>query len=66
MSKLKTNKSAQKRILGRTKTGRYVAATNSAQHRTAGKSSRVLQATGKKRSLAKTEENRLKKLLPYL
>lgn len=66
MSKLKTHKSAQKRILRRTKDGRYVAPTNSAQHRTGGKSTRVLQATGKKRTLAKTEENRLKKLLPYL
>lgn len=66
MSKLKTHSSAKKRILGRTKSGLYIAATNSAQHRTSGKSSRVLRASGKKRTLAKTEENRLKKLLPYL
>lgn len=66
MSKLKTHKSAAKRIVRRTNAGRFLTSTNSAQHRTGGKSPRVLRASGKKQSLAKTEEHRLKKLLPYL
>lgn len=66
MPKLKTHKSAQKRIFRRTKAGRFLTSTNSAQHRTSGKSPRVLRRSGKKQSLAKTEDNRLAKLLPYL
>jgi ribosomal protein L35 len=66
MPKQKTNKSAAKRILKRTKTGHFVARAMSAQHRTSGKATRVLQRSRKTMTLPKTENKRLAKLLPNL
>ena len=66
MPKQKTHKSAAKRITKRTKSGDYIALAVSAQHRTRGKSSRVLRRSGKSQTLGSTEHKRLAKLLPYL
>ncbi len=66
MSKLKTHKSAAKRIRRKTKAGLYAGLAMSAQHRTTGKSSRVQQAAGKARTLSDANRRRLAKLLPYL
>ena len=66
MPKLKTHKSAAKRIKGKSRAGLYMGLTTSAQHRTGGKSSRVLQASGKTRSLSDANRRRLARLLPYL
>ena len=66
MPKLKTHKSAAKRIPRKTRSGLYMALSMSAQHRTRGKSSRVKQATGKLRTLSDANHKRLARLLPYL
>ncbi len=66
MSKLKTHKSASRRIKRKTRAGLYTALSMSSQHRTTGKSSRVQQAAGKSRSLSDANNKRLAKLLPYL
>ena len=66
MPKLKTHKSASKRIQRKTRAGLYTGLSMSAQHRTRGKSSRVQQASGKARSLSDANNRRLARLLPYL
>ncbi|MEK7184252.1 MAG: hypothetical protein AAB701_01900 [Patescibacteria group bacterium] len=66
MSKLKTHKSASRRIKKKTRAGLYMALSMSAQHRTSGKSARVKQTSGKARSLSDANNKRLAKLLPYL
>lgn len=65
MSKLKTHKSAQKRI--KRKVGsRFQAQNMSAQHRTTGKSARTKRASRQTKLLSKAETNKIKKLLPYV
>ena len=66
MPKLKTNKSAAKRIIRKTRAGLYQSLSASAQHRTTGKSARVMRDSSKSRSLSYANNRRLAKLLPYL
>jgi ribosomal protein L35 len=63
--KLKTNKSAKKRIVKITKTGKVISRRLSAQHLVAGKSKRTRRATGKKFVLKKADSKNIKKLVPY-
>lgn len=64
--KLKTNKSAKKRIVSVSKSGIFMRNKMSAQHLTTGKSKRSLKNTDKKVAVDKTDLKKLKKLLPYL
>ncbi|MBI4185652.1 50S ribosomal protein L35 [Candidatus Berkelbacteria bacterium] len=64
MPKQKTHKSASKRIIKLTTGGQYMARTMSAQHRTSGKATRVLQRSRNTNTLPRTENKRLAKLLP--
>lgn len=64
--KLKTNKSAKKRIVSVSKSGILMRNKMSAQHLTTGKSKRSLKNTDKKVAVDKTDLKKLKKLLPYL
>lgn len=63
MPKLKTHKSASKRIVGH-KGRRFIVRTMSAQHRTMGKSARTLQKAGEHMVLSKANQHRFEKLLP--
>lgn len=63
--KLKTKKSAAKRIGKKNKLGQYRASKMSAQHRTIGKSKRTLRSSTKQQQLSKTENDRIAKMLPY-
>lgn len=62
--KQKTVKSAKKRIVKITKNGKIIRRTISGQHRTTGKSKRVLRASNKKTSVSKADKNKFKKLIP--
>jgi len=66
MPKLKTVKSAKKRIARITKNGKILRPCMSAQHRTTGKSSRSLKNSQKLVELSSTDEKRIKRLVPYL
>lgn len=64
--KLKTHKSAVKRVKKITKVGQFLVRSLSAQHRTTGKSKRVLQKSKKFQSLSKATNKMIKKLLPNI
>lgn len=64
--KLKTSKSAKKRIVKITKRGKILSRRLSAQHLVAGKSKRTKRATGKKFVIKKADAKNLKKLVPYM
>jgi len=63
--KLKTNKSAKKRIVKITSNGKILSRRLSAQHLVAGKSKRTRRANAKKFSVKKADTKNLKKLVPY-
>lgn len=63
--KLKTSKSAIKRIARITGTGKIMRKGMSAQHRTSGKSSRSLNNSNKEFEISKANEKIIKKLVPY-
>ncbi|MEK7143053.1 MAG: 50S ribosomal protein L35 [Patescibacteria group bacterium] len=62
--KLKTVKSAQKRIKI-TRQGKILRRQLSAQHLTQGKSKRVRRAAGKLSQIAQADKKKIKKLVPY-
>jgi len=63
--KLKTSKSAAKRIIKFTKQGKILRMAISAQHRTSGKSKRVKQKSGSHVEVSKANYRTIKKLIPY-
>jgi len=64
--KLKTNKTAKKRIVKITKSGKVISRRLSAQHLVAGKSKRTKRATGKTFALKPADAKNIKKLVPYM
>lgn len=65
MPKMKTAKSAAKRIVRITKTGKMLRRTMSAQHRRKGKSARVKRESHNIVEVAKGDQVKLKRMLPY-
>ncbi len=63
--KLKTSKSAAKRIVKITRNNKIIRRKMSAQHLGQGKSKRTKKEAGKFLLVEKTELKKLKKLLPY-
>lgn len=63
--KLKTVKSAQKRIANITKRGKLIRRKLSAQHLVSGKTKRTRQNSAKKQVVAKADSKKIKRLLPY-
>lgn len=63
--KLKTNKTASKRIQSITGTGKALRLRMSAQHLAPGKSKRSLKSTKFLLEVSKADNKRLKRLLPY-
>lgn len=61
--KAKTVKSAKKRIVKVSKTGKILRRTLSAQHLTSGKSKRVLRGSNKKADVAKADRKKIKRLI---
>lgn len=66
MPKLKTSKSAVKRIVKATKSGKLIRRCASAQHRTKGKSKRTLLASTKTTAVTKSDSYKLEKMIPYI
>jgi len=64
--KLKTVKSAMKRIASVTGTGKILHRKLSAQHLSAGKSKRVRTNSRKKVAFTKADARNIKKLVPYI
>lgn len=64
--KLKTVKSASKRIVKITKTGKILHRKLSAQHLSAGKSKRVRSNADKTVAFNKADAKKIKKMVPYL
>ena len=62
--KQKTVKSAKKRIVKVTKNGKIIRRTISGQHRTTGKSKRVLRASNKKTTISKADKKNIKNMIP--
>ncbi len=65
MPKLKTSKSAKKRIVKISKKNKIIRKKMSAQHRTKGKSKRTLTQSTRNAVLSNTDAKKIKKLLPY-
>jgi ribosomal protein L35 len=63
--KLKTSKSAAKRIVKVTSRGKIILKKMSAQHRAKGKSKRTLQEASSKFTMSKANIKTTKKLIPY-
>lgn len=63
--KLKTVKSAKKRIVKITKTGKILHRKLAAQHLSAGKSKRVRSNADKTEAFSKVDVKNIKKLVPY-
>lgn|GEM_PF-769889 len=63
--KLKTSKTARKRITRITKTGKFLRRKMSAQHLVRNKSRRVKQAAGRKLAVSHSDMEKLRNLLPY-
>ena len=66
MPKLKTSKSAAKRIIKVSKNGKIIRRKMSAQHRTKGKSTRTLLSSRKQKNVSKSDTKKIKKLIPYI
>lgn len=64
--KLKTVKSALKRIVRLTKTGKLIHRKLSAQHRVKGKSKRVRRDADKTVAFNNADAKNIKKMVPYL
>lgn len=65
MPKLKTRKSAAKRVKKITSSGKVIARERSNQHLTARKSKRQLAHSGRSKVLPKTQGENMRSLLPY-
>lgn len=65
MPKLKTSKSASKRIINITKNNKIIRANASAQHRTKGKSKRTLLKSNSTTVILRADLRKIKKLVPY-
>ena len=63
--KLKTSKSAVKRVVKITSKGKLLRMGMSAQHRTTGKTKRSQRNAGKFFEISKANEKKIKKLVPY-
>lgn len=63
--KLKTSKSAVKRIVKFSSSGKILRKGMSAQHRTTGKSKRTLRNASLNFEVGKSSFRRIKKLIPY-
>jgi len=63
--KLKTSKSANKRITNITKNGKIMRRNLSAQHLVKGKSKRTLQSTGKQSLINTADKKKIRRLVPY-
>ena len=65
MPKLKTRKSATKRLAKVTATGKMVRRKTLAQHLVKRKTKRTIKSSGKSVEVASTETKRLKRMTPY-
>ncbi|MBI4175305.1 50S ribosomal protein L35 [Candidatus Berkelbacteria bacterium] len=65
MPKMKTNKSASKRIVRITRTGKLMRLKMSAQHRRKGKSKAAKRNARKQLVITKGDSIKIKRLLPY-
>lgn len=65
MPKLKTSKTASKRISKVTKTGKIMRRKTLSQHLVHRKSSRTIKRSGDDMQVTKSDEQRIKKLIPY-
>ena len=65
MPKMKTSKTAAKRIVRITRTGKMMRLTMSAQHRRKGKSKLSKRNARSERVLTKGDSIKIKRLLPY-
>jgi ribosomal protein L35 len=65
MPKLKTNKTATKRIVKITATGKYLRRKTLAQHLVHRKSQRTIKSSGECIELNPTQTKTMKKLIPY-
>jgi len=63
--KLKTVKSAKKRILNITKNNKLIRRKASAQHLVAGKSKRTISSARKTDTIAPADARNIRKMLPY-
>lgn len=66
MPKLKSSKSASKRILKLTSRGKYLRRAMSTQHLASGKSRRSKESSKKVYAVSSAGRKKIKKLLPYL
>lgn len=66
MPKLKTSKSAAKRIIKLTKNGKYLRRAMSVQHLVSGKSKRAKQSSKNVYVVSSASKRQIKKLLPYM
>ncbi|OGD56399.1 hypothetical protein A2V71_04675 [Candidatus Berkelbacteria bacterium RBG_13_40_8] len=62
--KQKTVKSAKKRVVKVTKSGKLLRRKISAQHLAAGKSKRTLRASNKKTAIASSDVKKMKRMIP--
>jgi large subunit ribosomal protein L35 len=65
MPKLKTNKTASKRIKKITSSGKVIRRKTLAQHLVKRKSSRTIEQSGQSMTISKPEAKKIKMLLPY-
>ncbi len=65
MPKMKTNKSAAKRIVKITRSGKLISNHMSAQHRRKGKSKRVKRQSHDNFVITKGDSKKLNQMLPY-
>ena len=63
--KLKTVKSAKKRIIKITKKGKVIRRELSAQHLVAGKSKRTLKKSSRQKLVSSADARKIKKMVPY-
>ena len=63
--KVKTSKSAKKRIVKITKKGKVIRRKLSAQHLVAGKSKRTLASARRKAAVSSSDAKKIKRMVPY-
>jgi len=63
--KLKTSKSAKKRVVNFTKKGKILRRNLSAQHLVKGKSKRTRRLTGGTSTVSSADKRKIKRLVPY-
>ena len=64
--KVKTSKSAKKRIVKITKKGKIIRRKLSAQHLVAGKSKRTLSNSRRKANVSRADAKKIKRMVPYI